>query len=86
MWGMSELRAIIGVKARAGRLGEVGNLLKEQKEVLSAFEVTGEFDIMFLSRFGSMVELEKFIKSVLLWKYVERTTTFVVINTIKDRV
>ncbi len=81
---MEEIRAVVGVKARGGRLGEIDNLLKKRPEVLCAYEVTGDFDILFIGRFKGMVGLEKFIKSVLQWKYVERTTTFVAINVIKD--
>ena len=64
-------------------MGEIGNLLKGRSEVLCAYEVTGDFDIIFIGNFEGMIGLEKFVKSVLQWKYVERTTTFVAINTIK---
>ena len=64
-------------------MGEIGNMLKNRSEVICAYEVTGEFDIMFVGRFEGMVGLEKFVKSVLQWKYVERTTTFVSVNIVK---
>ncbi len=81
---MEELRAVIGIKSREGRLGEIWNNLKGRKEVLSAYEVTGEFDIILIGKFDGTVGLERFIKEVLQWKYVERTTTFVVLNVIKE--
>ena len=81
---MEELRAIIGIKTREGRLGEVGNKLKARDEVMAAYEVTGEFDIMIVGKFKGTIGLERFVREVLQWKYVERTTTFVVLNIIKE--
>jgi len=82
---MEEMKAVIGIKTREGRLGEIGNELKKRKEVECIFEVTGEFDIISLCSFEGTIGLERFIKEVLQWKYVERTTTFVVLNVVKDK-
>ena len=82
---MEEMRVVIGVKTREGRLGEIGNELKKREEVLSIFEVTGEFDIICICSFKGTIGLERFVKEVLQWKYVERTTTFVVLNVVKDK-
>ena len=81
---MEELRAVIGIKTREGRLGEVENGLKKRPEVIAAYEVTGEFDIIVVGKFKGTIGLERFIKEVLQWKYVERTTTFVVLNVVKE--
>ncbi len=82
---MEEMKAVIGIKTREGRLGEIGNELKKRKEVESIFEVTGEFDVISLCNFKGTIGLERFVKEVLQWKYVERTTTFVVLNIVKDK-
>ena len=81
---MEELRAVIGVKTRDGRLGEVSKDLSKRGEVISAYVVTGEFDIIAICKFDGTVGLERFVKEVLQWKYVERTTTFVVLNIVKE--
>jgi DNA-binding Lrp family transcriptional regulator len=82
---MEEMRAVIGIKSREGRLGELGNQLTKRPETLSVYEVTGEFDIVMVCKFDGTVGLERFIKEVLQWKYVERTTTFVVLNVVKEK-
>lgn len=79
------MRAVIGIKSREGRLGEIGKELKKRDETLSVYEVTGEFDLITVCQFEGTVGLERFIKEVLQWKYVERTTTFVVLNVVKER-
>lgn len=81
---MEELKAIIGVKTREGRLGEVGNELSKRPETKGIYEVTGEFDIILVCKFMGTIGLERFVKEVLQWKYVERTTTFVVLNVVKE--
>jgi DNA-binding Lrp family transcriptional regulator len=81
---MEELKAIIGVKTREGRLGEVGNELSKRPETEGIYEVTGEFDIILVCKFMGTIGLERFVKEVLQWKYVERTTTFVVLNVVKE--
>ncbi|MBR9681161.1 MAG: Lrp/AsnC family transcriptional regulator [Candidatus Altiarchaeota archaeon] len=81
---MEEMRAVIGIKSREGRLGEIGNQLTKRDETLALYEVTGEFDIIAVCKFEGTMGLERFIKEVLQWKYVERTTTFVVLNIVKE--
>ncbi len=81
---MEELRAIIGIKIREGRLGEVENELKKRDEISIIYEVTGEYDLMAIGKFKGTLGLERFIKEVLKWKYVERTTTFVVLGIVKE--
>lgn len=82
---MEEMRAVIGIKSREGRLGEISNQLVKRTETLSVYEVTGEFDILVVCKFEGTVGLERFIKEVLQWKYVERTMTFVVLNVVKEK-
>lgn len=81
---MEEMRAVIGIKSRGGRLGEIENQLNRRDETLALYEVTGEFDIITICKFSGTMNLERFIKEVLQWKYVERTTTFVVLNIVKE--
>ena len=81
---MEELRAIVGIKCREGRLAEIGKELKKSGEIIQAYEVTGEYDIIAVGKFNGTIGLEKFVKSVLRWKWVERTTTFVVLTVVKE--
>ena len=81
---MEEMRAVIGIKSREGRLGEISNQLSKRSEVILIYKVTGEFDIIIVCKFQGTAGLERFIKEVLQWKYVERTMTFVVLNVVKE--
>ncbi len=80
----SELTVVIGVRVREGRLGEISNRLKKNDNIVAVYEVTGDYDILMIGHFKNRVGLEKFIKNALQWKYIERTNTFVAINTVKE--
>jgi len=79
-----ELTVVIGIRVRDGRLGEMSNHLKKESCISSIYEVTGDYDILMIGHFKNRVELERFIKETLKWKYIERTNTFVAINTVKE--
>ncbi|MBR9679944.1 MAG: Lrp/AsnC family transcriptional regulator [Candidatus Altiarchaeota archaeon] len=81
---MEELKAVIGIKCREGRLSEIGKQLKKSEEIVQAYEVTGEYDVIAVGSFKGTIGLEKFVKGVLKWKWIERTTTFVVLTTVKE--
>lgn len=80
----NELTVVIGIRVREGRLGEISNHLKEVDSIKAIYEVTGDYDILMVSHFKNRAELERFIKETLKWKYIERTNTFVAINTVKE--
>lgn len=79
-----ELTVVIGIRVREGRLGEVSNQLNKVDSIKAVYEVTGDYDILMIGHFRNRVELEKFIKETLKWKFIERTNTFVAINTVKE--
>lgn len=80
----NELTVVIGIRVREGRLGEMSNLLKKEAVIKAIYEVTGDYDILMIGHFKNRVELERFIKETLKWKFIERTNTFVAINTVKE--
>ena len=79
-----KMTALIGLRIREGRLSEVEAELSKRDEIFAAYTVTGDFDLVFIGEFEGRVGLEKFIREVLKWKYVERTSTYVALKTIKD--
>ena len=80
----SALTVVIGIRVRGGHFGEVSNELKKIPEITAIYEVTGDYDILLIGHFANRVSLEKFIKESLKWKDIERTNTFVALNTVKE--
>jgi DNA-binding Lrp family transcriptional regulator len=52
--------------------------------VVSVYDITGDFDIAVVARFKDRAELNSFIKSLLGMAYVKRTVTNVVLNVVKE--
>ena len=79
-----DLTALILVKADGQYLTEVENKLAKLDEVISIYDITGEYDIAVISRFKDRTQLNKFIKSILRMPHVINTTTNVVLNVVKE--
>jgi hypothetical protein len=46
--------------------------------------VTGEWDSIVIAHFEGREDLNKFIKTILAQRYVDRTVTHIVLNVVKD--
>jgi len=52
--------------------------------VISVYDITGDFDIAVVARFKDRFGLNAFIKNLLTMPYVKRTVTNVVLNVVKE--
>ncbi|MCX8193160.1 MAG: Lrp/AsnC family transcriptional regulator [Nitrososphaeria archaeon] len=78
------LSAVIHIRIRHGKLIEVQKTIAAHSSVFGVYDVTGESDSIILARFRNREELSKFIKTLLSNEYVERTITYIVLDTIKE--
>ncbi len=78
------LSAVIHVRIRHGKLLEVQKLIASYPNVHGVYDVTGESDSVILARFKDREELSTFIKTLLANEHVERTITYIVLDTIKE--
>ena len=53
-------------------------------EVISIYDVTGDYDIAVIARFKDRSSLNNFIKSALKMPHVTKTVTNVVLNVVKE--
>ncbi len=79
-----DLVVIVGVKIAHGKLLEVQQRIAKSPRVFGVYDVTGEWDSMLLARFRDREDLNAFIKEILSVPHVERTTTHLVLNTVKE--
>jgi len=79
-----DITAVIGLVIREGRLLEVQKELANEPNVVAVYDVTGEVDSIVIARFRDRHELSQFVKKVLKMPYVERTSTHVVLETVKE--
>lgn len=78
------LTALILIEAEGRYLPEVEKELAKIDEVISIYDVTGDYDIAVISRFKDRVQLNNFIKSTLKMPHVTKTVTNVVLNVVKE--
>ncbi len=78
------LTAIINLRIKKGTLMEVQASIANHSRVFGVYDVTGEWDSLILARFKNREEMDNFIKTTLSQKHIERTSTSLVLNTVKE--
>ena len=79
-----KLTAIINLRIKKGTLIDVQASIAKHSRVFGVYDVTGEWDSLILARFKDREEMDKFIKTTLSQKHIERTSTSLVLNTVKE--
>lgn len=78
------LTALILIQADGRYLPEVEKELAKLDEVISIYDITGDYDVAVVARFMSRATLNSFIKSTLKMRHVSKTVTNVVLNVVKE--
>ncbi len=78
------LEAVIGLKVDGGHLVEVEEKLSEEEPVRCVYDVTGQYDVILIGRFETRAELNEFVKKTLSLEHVERSSTHLVLNVVKE--
>jgi DNA-binding Lrp family transcriptional regulator len=76
--------AIIFMQVEGEHLVEVEKQLSTPQEVIAVYDITGEFDVVVISRFKNITAMNTFIKKTLQNPFIKRTVTNVVLNTVKE--
>jgi Lrp/AsnC family transcriptional regulator for asnA, asnC and gidA len=79
-----DICALIDVRIQGGHLEEVQKKFSEYNNVCSVYDITGEHDTMFVTKFRTTEELNSFVKELARHKYVMRTSTKLVLNIVKE--
>lgn len=79
-----DLCALVDVRIKGGHLEELEKKFARYPNVCSIYDITGEYDATFVTKFRNTEELNAFIKELAGQKYVLRTSTKLVLNVIKE--
>jgi DNA-binding Lrp family transcriptional regulator len=80
-----EMSVIVGLRIVKGELLPVQRLIANDPRVFAVYDVTGEMDSLVFARVSDRDDLDDFTKTVLSTEGVERSTTMVVLNTVKEQ-
>lgn len=78
------LTAIINLRISKGKIMDLQDSVAKHPQVFGVYDVTGEWDSLILARFKDRQEMDSFIKTTLSQKNVERSSTSLVLNTVKE--
>lgn len=79
-----ELESVIGLRVDGGHLVEVEEELSKKDPIRCVYDVTGEYDVILIGRFETRAELNEFVKSAISHPHVQRSTTHIVLNVVKE--
>jgi DNA-binding Lrp family transcriptional regulator len=75
-----DVTAIIQLKVEGNALPDITDRLEERKQVVSVYEVTGDYDIIAVAKFEDTDDMNDEIKTVLTDPDVNESNTSVVLN------
>ncbi|MCW4044978.1 MAG: Lrp/AsnC family transcriptional regulator [Candidatus Bathyarchaeota archaeon] len=78
------LTAIILIQVESGYLVDVEKEMAKAANVIAAYNTTGDYDIVVITKFKDGVDLNAFIKNLLSTPHVRRTVTNVALDVIKE--
>ncbi len=78
------LTAIILIQAEGKHLMDVESEVSKIDNVISVYDITGDFDIAVVAKFKDRNDMNAFIKNTLSMPYVRRTVTNVALNVVKE--
>jgi len=78
------LTAIIMIQVEGGHLVEVENEIVKESNVLSVYDITGEYDAIVFAKFRDNASLNGYLKKLLTEHFIKRTTTLIALNAVKE--
>lgn len=79
-----DIIALISLRIAHGKLMAVQEKIAADSRVYGVYDITGDWDSLILARFKTRAELNKFLKSLLATEHIERTSTSIALNVIKE--
>jgi len=78
------LTSIIMIKVDGKHIDEFEKEVANSPNVVSVYDVVGDYDVILVAKFRDTEELDSFLKQLLKNPRVERTFTSIVLNTVKE--
>jgi len=79
-----QVTAIIMISVEGQRLRDLENELKQIKNVIAIYDITGEFDVLLIAKFKDVQALDFFVKDLLEREGIKKTVTHIAFNVVKE--
>jgi DNA-binding Lrp family transcriptional regulator len=79
-----DVTAIIQLKVEGSSLPDITERLREQKQMISVYEVTGDYDVIAIGKFKDTDGMNEQIKTLLTDADIRESNTSVVLNGVAE--
>ena len=79
-----DVAVLIEIKISKGKLFEVEKKVAHHPSVVAVYDHTGAFDTLIIAKFKTRLLMDKFLKQLQAYDFVERTETMLILNTLKE--
>jgi DNA-binding Lrp family transcriptional regulator len=79
-----DVTAVIQLKVEGNALPEITDRLREEKRMISVYEVTGDYDVIAIGKFRDTDEMNDQIKTLLTDPDIKESNTSVVLNAVAE--
>ncbi|MFW6437149.1 MAG: HTH-type transcriptional regulator Lrp [Halococcoides sp.] len=79
-----DVTAILQMKVEGSALPEVTDTLEDREQVISVYEVTGDYDVIAIGKFADTDDMNAQIKDLLTHPDIVESNTSVVLNDVKE--
>ena len=79
-----DVTAIIQLKVEGSSLPEITDRLRDQKQMISVYEVTGDYDVIAIGKFRDTDGMNDQIKELLTDADIRESNTSVVLNAVEE--
>ncbi len=78
------MTVLVLIQTEGAHILDAEKEIAEIQNVMSVYDITGDFDIAVLARFKTREGLNAFVKKLLTLPYIKRTVTNVALNVVKE--
>ncbi|HVP91889.1 MAG TPA: Lrp/AsnC family transcriptional regulator [Terriglobales bacterium] len=78
------LIAVVAVRISKGKLLETQKRISQDPRATAVYDVTGDWDSFVIGYFKDREDLNRFVKKLLGFPFVDRTVTHIVLNVVKE--
>jgi DNA-binding Lrp family transcriptional regulator len=79
-----DVTAVMQLKVEGDALGEITETLREHDQMISVYEVTGDYDIVAIGKFKDTDDMNDRIKALITDPDIKQSNTSIVLNSVAE--
>ncbi len=79
-----QVNAVTLLQVDGAHIEEIEKALSSEPNVRAIYDVTGEYDVIILTTFKNVGELDRFIKRLLKMQHIKRSVTNIALRVVKE--